>query len=131
MKSSISEPDSAAENSFELFVLSQVTLLNHRRTTVGDEAELLALESLPYSCPIYGLKGSVGHTMASSAGVEMAYGIAGLREGWIPYTSTTTDPVETKHQIILHNILHREQTNFAKLSFGFGGASAGVRISKV
>ena len=100
-------------------------------TIVGDEAELLALESLPYSCPIYGLKGSVGHTMASSAGVELAYGIAGLREGWIPYTSTTTNPVATKHHIVLHNILHQEQKNFAKLSFGFGGASAGVRISKV
>lgn len=100
-------------------------------TVVGDEAELLALENLPYSCPIYGLKGTVGHTMASSAGIELAYGIAGLREGWIPYTSTTVNPVATKHQIVLHNVLHREQTNFAKLSFGFGGASAGVLISKV
>ncbi len=100
-------------------------------TIVGDEAELVALESLPYSCPIYGLKGSVGHTMASSAGVEMAYSIAGLQEGWIPYTSTTTDTIDTKHQIVLHNILHQEQSNFAKLSFGFGGASAAVRIGKL
>lgn len=100
-------------------------------TSVGDEAELLALESLPYSCSIYGLKGSLGHTMASSAGVEMAYSIAGLREDWIPYTSTTINPVESKHKIILHNIVHQQQQNFAKLSFGFGGASAGVLISKV
>jgi len=100
-------------------------------TKVGDEAEILSLENLPYSCPIYGLKGSVGHTMASSAGVEIAYSIAGLNNGWVPYTSSTTDPVDSKHQIVLHNILEKEQTNFAKLSFGFGGVSAAVRIEKI
>jgi 3-oxoacyl-(acyl-carrier-protein) synthase len=99
-------------------------------TKVGDEIEILSLETLPYSCPIYGLKSSVGHTMASSAGVEMSYSIAGLNQGWIPYTPTTSDPIETKHSVILNNILHKEQTNFAKLSFGFGGASAGIRIKR-
>lgn len=100
-------------------------------TKVGDEAEMVALESLPYKTHIYGLKGSLGHTMATSAGVEMAYSIAGMNEGWIPYTSTTTDPVDCKHSIVLHNILEKETNNFAKLSFGFGGVSGGIRIDKI
>jgi 3-oxoacyl-(acyl-carrier-protein) synthase len=99
-------------------------------TKVGDEAELLSLENIPYTTDIYGLKGTVGHTMSSSAGVEMAYAIAGLNEGWVPYTSTSDDLVDSKHNVILHNIKEKEQTNFAKLSFGFGGVSAGVRIIK-
>ena len=100
-------------------------------TKVGDEAEMVALESIPYKTHIYGLKGSVGHTMATSAGVEMAYSIAGLNAGWIPYTSSTTDPVDTKHSIVLHNVLKKETTNFAKMSFGFGGVSSGIRIDKI
>lgn len=99
-------------------------------TKVGDEAEILALESLPYITNIYGLKGSIGHTMASSAGIEMAYSIAGMNNGWIPYTSSTTDTVDSKHKIILANPLYIDNKNFAKLSFGFGGVSAGIRIDK-
>jgi 3-oxoacyl-(acyl-carrier-protein) synthase len=98
---------------------------------IGDEIEIYSLEDLPYSCPIYGLKGSIGHTMASSAGVEMAYSIAGMIEGWIPYTANTADPLNSKHKIILEKILEKEQQNFVKLSFGFGGTSAGIRITKI
>lgn len=99
-------------------------------TKVGDEAELLALSQLPYTTDIYGLKGSIGHCMATSAAVEMAYSIAGLLNDWIPYTSTTTDPVPCKHNIILHKHKEKETTNFVKLSFGFGGVSGGIRIDK-
>lgn len=100
-------------------------------TKVGDEAELLAIDSLPYKTHIYGLKGSVGHTMATSAGVEMAYSIAGMNGDWIPYTSNSNDLVECNHSIVLHNIIEKETNNFAKLSFGFGGVSAGIRIDKL
>jgi 3-oxoacyl-(acyl-carrier-protein) synthase len=79
---------------------------------------------------IYGLKGSVGHTMATSGGVETAYSITGLREGWIPYTSVTDDVLDTKHKIVLHNILEKETNNFIKLSFGFGGVSTGILVEK-
>jgi len=99
-------------------------------TQVGDEAEIVALDSLPYSTYIYGLKGSVGHTMSSSAGIEMAYSLAGLNQGWIPYTSNTTDPVKSKHTIVLGTPIYKQSDNFAKLSFGFGGVSGGIRIDR-
>jgi 3-oxoacyl-(acyl-carrier-protein) synthase len=99
-------------------------------TKVGDEAEILALDSIPYKTHIYGLKGSVGHTMSSSAGIELAYSLAGLNQGWIPYTSTTDETVECKHDIVLKNPIYKETSNFAKLSFGFGGVSGGIRIDK-
>jgi 3-oxoacyl-[acyl-carrier-protein] synthase II len=99
-------------------------------TKVGDEAELEALEMFPEPLYIYGLKGSVGHTMATSGGVETAYSITGLREGWIPYTSVTDDVLDTKHKIVLHNILEKETNNFIKLSFGFGGVSTGILVEK-
>lgn len=99
-------------------------------TRVGDDIELKSLEELPYSTDIYGLKGSIGHTLAASAGIEMSYGISGMKEGWIPYTSTTSDPLKTKHNIVLHNIKEKANNNFIKLSFGFGGVSAGIWIEK-
>ena len=100
-------------------------------TKVGDEAEILSLESLPYVTNIFGLKGSIGHTMASSAGIEMAYSVAGLNQGWIPYTSNTTETVPSKHNIILEKPVYQETDNFAKLSFGFGGVSGGVRVDRI
>lgn len=99
-------------------------------TKLGDEIELLSLESLPYSTNIYGLKGSVGHTLSCSAGVEMAYSIAGMNQGWLPYTSNLTDQLPTKHHIITDEILAKDSNNFIKLSFGFGGVSAGILVEK-
>ena len=89
------------------------------------------MEKLPYITDIFGLKGSVGHTLSSSAGVEMAYSIAGLNEGWIPYTSNLETPLPTKHNIIRDNILEKQTDNFIKLSFGFGGVSAGILVESV
>ena len=100
-------------------------------TKIGDEAEILALDSLPYQTFIYGLKGSVGHTMSSSAGIEMAYSLAGLRQGWIPYTSLTEHTVNSKHNIVLKYPIYKQTENFGKLSFGFGGTSGAVRIDKL
>jgi 3-oxoacyl-(acyl-carrier-protein) synthase len=100
-------------------------------TKVGDDIELRSLEVLPYQTDVYGLKGSVGHTLAASAGIEMAYSISGLNEGWIPYTSTTESLLPSKHNIILHNIVEKETDNFIKLSFGFGGVSAGILVEKM
>ena len=99
-------------------------------TKVGDEIELLSLESLPYKTNIYGLKGSVGHTLSCSAGVEMAYSIAGMNEGWMPYTSNLTEQLPTKHNIIVDEIVAQESNNFVKLSFGFGGVSSGILVEK-
>ena len=99
-------------------------------TKVGDEIELLSLESLPYKTNIYGLKGSVGHTLSCSAGVEMAYSIAGMNEGWMPYTSILTEQLPTKHNIIVDEIVAQESNNFVKLSFGFGGVSSGILVEK-
>ncbi len=99
-------------------------------TKVGDDIEIKSLEELPYTTDIYGLKGSIGHTLAASAGIEMAYSITGMHEGWIPYTSTTNDPLDTKHNIVLHNIKEKVNNNFIKLSFGFGGVSAGILVEK-
>lgn len=100
-------------------------------TKVGDDIELSSMEKLPYITDIFGLKGSVGHTLSSSAGVEMAYSIAGLNEGWIPYTSNLETPLPTKHNIIRDNILEKQTDNFIKLSFGFGGVSAGILVESV
>ena len=69
--------------------------------------------------------------MASSAGIEMAYSVAGLNQGWIPYTSNTTETVPSKHNIILEKPVYQETDNFAKLSFGFGGVSGGVRVDRI
>lgn len=99
-------------------------------TVVGDDIEISALESMPYVSNIYGLKGSLGHTMSSSAGVEMAYSINGLNNGWIPYTSNLENSIHTKHNIVSGTVMEKEQENFIKLSFGFGGSSAGARIEK-
>lgn len=99
-------------------------------TIIGDEIELQGLESLPYTTSIYGLKGSVGHTMSCSAGIEMAYSIHGLNNNWIPYTETM-DTENTKHDLVSDNIKTcHNQENFIKLSFGFGGSSAAALISK-
>jgi len=99
-------------------------------TKVGDDIELKALDALPYSTNLFGLKGSLGHTLAASAGIEAAYSIAGMHEGWIPYTSSTTEPLLSKHTIVLDKIKEQANSNFIKLSFGFGGVSAGMLVEK-
>jgi 3-oxoacyl-(acyl-carrier-protein) synthase len=119
------------------YILSQLTSEHidsincHATATItGDDAEISSLEDLPYSTYLYGMKSAVGHTMASSAGIEMAYSIAGLVNGWIPYTRSSNTAVESKHNIVLNDIVKKEISNFVKLSFGFGGGSAGILISK-
>lgn len=99
-------------------------------TKVGDDIELKALDALPYSTNVFGLKGSLGHTLAASAGIEAAYSIMGMTEGWIPYTSSTTEPLPSKHTIVLDKIKEQTNNNFIKLSFGFGGVSAGMLVEK-
>ena len=127
----------APDGSAGKHILSQLTnehidsINCHATATVtGDDAEILSLESLPYSTYLYGMKGAIGHTMASSAGIEMAYSIAGLVNGWIPYTRSSTTAVESKHHIVLNDIVKKDICNFAKLSFGFGGGSAGILITR-
>jgi 3-oxoacyl-(acyl-carrier-protein) synthase len=60
----------------------------------------------------------------------MAYSISGLINGWIPYTKGTTSAVDSSHYIVLNDIMKKDISNFAKLSFGFGGGSAGILISR-
>jgi 3-oxoacyl-(acyl-carrier-protein) synthase len=100
-------------------------------TKVGDDIELSSIEKLPYTTDVFGLKGSVGHTLSSSAGIEMAYSITGLNEGWVPYTSNVETPLPTKHNIVRDTILEKQTDNFIKLSFGFGGVSAGILVEKI
>ncbi len=100
-------------------------------TKVGDDIELASIERLPYKTNVFGLKGSVGHTLSTSAAVEMAYSIAGLQQGWIPYTSNLENPLPSKHHIVKDQIFQSTTDNFIKLSFGFGGVSAGILVEKI
>jgi nodulation protein E len=102
-------------------------------TVVGDKIEMHGLNQfLKTPTKIYCLKSFTGHTMASSAGVEMSYGIAGMNNGWIPYTALTNDPIDTGiHSLILNQPVKQVNNNFVKLNFGFGGTSGGVLVEKV
>jgi 3-oxoacyl-[acyl-carrier-protein] synthase-1 len=99
-------------------------------TLLGDKVELLGLDDIPYDCDIYGLKGSLGHTMSCSSGIEMAYSIYGLNNSWIPYTNSSNIE-NSKHNIVTDLPKFKNINNFVKLSFGFGGSSAAALISKV
>ncbi len=111
---------------------NQVDSINCHATStkVGDDIELKALDNLPYTTDVFGLKGRLGHTLAASAGIEAAYSIMGMHEGWVPYTSATTSPLPTKHNVVLGSPKERANNNFIKLSFGFGGVSAGMLVEK-
>jgi 3-oxoacyl-(acyl-carrier-protein) synthase len=101
-------------------------------TVVGDDIEMFGLKQfLTIPTKLYALKSFTGHCLASSAGVEMSYSIAGMNDGWIPYTPLTDHPIDTgHHSLILNKPLRQVNNNFVKLSFGFGGVSGGVLIEK-
>jgi 3-oxoacyl-(acyl-carrier-protein) synthase len=127
-------PDSSAvEHLIKELVTDQVDSVNCHGTgtTVGDQIEINGLNKfLNTPTPVYALKSQVGHCMASSAGVEMSYGIAGMQQDWIPYTPLTTDTIESRHHIVVGKPLYQKNNNFLKLSFGFGGTSGGVLVEK-
>jgi 3-oxoacyl-(acyl-carrier-protein) synthase len=100
-------------------------------TPVGDQIEINGLDQFLHDpTPVYGLKSQVGHCMASSAGLEMSYGIVGMMQDWIPYTPLTNNPIDSKHHIVVGKPLYQKNNNFLKLSFGFGGTSGGVLVEK-
>ncbi|MEO8551414.1 MAG: beta-ketoacyl-ACP synthase, partial [Kofleriaceae bacterium] len=56
-------------------------------TTVGDIAESRAtFEVFGDRVPVSSLKGNIGHTLGACGGIETAFAIAMLREGWIAAT---------------------------------------------
>jgi 3-oxoacyl-[acyl-carrier-protein] synthase II len=103
-------------------------------TTIGDIAESQATHTLfGPRVPVSSLKGHLGHTLGACGGLEVAFSISMLREGWIAPTRNLE--VVGEHCAPLDYVMGESRT--AKLSrvicnkFAFGGINTSLVLAAV
>jgi 3-oxoacyl-[acyl-carrier-protein] synthase II len=101
-------------------------------TTIGDIAESQATHALfGDRVPVSSLKGNLGHTLGACGGLEVAFSISMLREGWIAPTRNLE--VVGDHCARLDYVMGESRT--AKLArvmcnkFAFGGINTSLVIA--
>lgn len=105
-------------------------------TPLGDKAETQAMKSVfgphAYDLSISSTKGSLGHSLGASGGVEMILTLLAIGAGIVPPTANLEDPdpVCDLNYTPLKPV-SRELYTAMNNSFGFGGHNASILCGKV
>lgn len=100
-------------------------------TDVGDPIEYNVLKQYFPSGKLYSNKGQVGHMMGASCLGELVFGAEAMTDGWVPGNAGLNEPfTDENHFEFTRNPQDFEYTRFMKTSFGFGGRSSAVSVSK-
>lgn len=73
-------------------------------------------------------KGSIGHTMAASAAIEIVHAIENLQQGIIPPNNNLFDPFDPDMRLNTVSV-KTDKKVFLKTSFGFGGRNGATVIT--
>lgn len=73
-------------------------------------------------------KGSIGHTMAASAAIEMVNAIENLQQGIIPPNNNLFNPFDPDVRLNTVSV-KTDKKVFLKTSFGFGGRNGATVIT--
>lgn len=103
-------------------------------TTVGDIAESRATHALfGDRTPVSSLKGHLGHTLGACGGIEMAFTIAMLRDGWIAPTKNLEHvaPECAPLDYVMGEARSATLTRVMCNKFAFGGINTSLVLAKV
>jgi 3-oxoacyl-[acyl-carrier-protein] synthase II len=106
-------------------------ILTHGTSTIdNDLAEVRALKSIFNGkiAPFTSLKGYIGHTLAASGSVEVAYAIEALKSGKIPDT-VGFKKIDPEIGVEPSSARKIDMKNILKTAFGFGGNNGALIIS--
>jgi 3-oxoacyl-[acyl-carrier-protein] synthase II len=101
-------------------------------TPVGDPIEHDVLkEYFNKDSWLYSNKGQVGHMMGASCLIELVLGAEAMNENFIPGNAGLVEPFDNTHFSFTYDSKqHFEYNRLMKTSFGFGGRSSAVSVSK-
>jgi 3-oxoacyl-(acyl-carrier-protein) synthase len=99
-------------------------------TPDGDASEFEIFKKIfkNYETALSSYKGSIGHTMAASAAIEIINAVEHLQQGTIPSTDNLFDPLDSDVRLITKSI-STDKKIFLKTSFGFGGRNGAAVIT--
>jgi 3-oxoacyl-[acyl-carrier-protein] synthase II len=113
---------------------SEYNVLNAHATSTpfGDPVEYNVLKDyFPEGSHLYGNKGQVGHLMGASGLAEVVLGAEAMTQGFVPANAGLEKPfTEDGHFDLLKNVVDKDYKNMFKTSFGFGGRSAAISVTK-
>jgi 3-oxoacyl-[acyl-carrier-protein] synthase II len=98
----------------------------------GDPVEYNVLKDyFPEGSHLYGNKGQVGHLMGASGLAEVVLGAEAMTQGFVPANAGLVKPfTEDGHFNLLSQVIDKDYNNMFKTSFGFGGRSAAISVTK-
>jgi 3-oxoacyl-[acyl-carrier-protein] synthase II len=100
-------------------------------TDVGDPIEYNVLKQYFPSGKLYSNKGQVGHMMGASCLGELVFGAEAMIQNWVPGNAGLETPfTDDTHFDLTRQPVELEYNRFMKTSFGFGGRSSAVSVSK-
>ena len=113
---------------------SEYNVLNAHATSTpfGDPVEYNVLKDyFPEGSHLYGNKGQVGHLMGASGLAEVVLGAEAMTQGFVPANAGLEKPfTEDGHFDLLNQVIDKDYNNMFKTSFGFGGRSAAISVTK-
>jgi 3-oxoacyl-[acyl-carrier-protein] synthase II len=113
---------------------SEYNVLNAHATSTpfGDPVEYNVLKDyFPEGSHLYGNKGQVGHLMGASGLAEVVLGAEAMTQGFVPANAGLVKPfTEDGHFDLLSQVIDKDYNNMFKTSFGFGGRSAAISVTK-
>ena len=101
-------------------------------TPVGDPVEFNVLkEYFSKDTWLYSNKGQVGHMMGASCLIELVLGAEAMTQDVVPGNAGLVEPFDTTHfSFTFDTKKHFQYDKLMKTSFGFGGRSSAVSVSK-
>ena len=101
-------------------------------TPVGDPVEFNVLkEYFNKDSWLYSNKGQIGHMMGASCLIELVLGAEAMTQDFIPGNAGLVEPFDTSHfAFTFDSKKHFDYNRLMKTSFGFGGRSSAVSVSK-
>jgi len=113
---------------------SDYPVLNAHATSTpfGDPVEYNVLKDyFAEGSHLYSNKGQVGHLMGASGLAEVVLGAEAMINDFVPANAGLEKPfTQDGHFNLPSSIVEKEYNSFFKTSFGFGGRSAAISVSK-
>lgn len=101
-------------------------------TPYNDQMELTAFRTLfgERSVPMHSVKGSIGHTLGAAGGIEVALGLACLKDGRLPPTVGMQEPEEAGEGFLSCSAQQIDGDYLLSTNSGFGGVNAALILRR-
>jgi 3-oxoacyl-[acyl-carrier-protein] synthase II len=99
-------------------------------TRYNDAMELAAFRSLLPPCPVFSVKGAIGHTLAVSGLVQIIVSLRALAEGVVPPSVGLRNPDDSAAGWVTHLPQPASSSTSLVTNSGFGGINAALVLTR-